>query len=320
MRIGMPTPADWRAHLAERLQPLAAAGRWRTRFAPAPTGYLHLGHLVNAMHVWGVARAHGGEVLLRIEDHDRTRCRPEYETALLDDLDWLGLEPDLFATSSFRTDVRAHPARQSSNEARYAEALAHLAAAGAVYPCRCTRRDLAHRVPHAAGEEPRYDGYCAHGNVPVSETFARRVRLPHVVMAFDDLRLGALTQTPARQCSDVLVRDRHAQYTYQFAVVVDDMVHDIDLIIRGEDLLASTGRQLQLAAMLGRRTPPQLLHHTLLVHADGSKLSKATHDTALREMRAEGWSPAALFGEAARRAGLTGARTVSAQDLPSLFA
>ena len=118
--------------LAERLPP---AG-WRTRFAPAPTGYLHLGHLVNALHVWGIARAHGGHVVLRVEDHDRTRCRPQYEQALLDDLDWLGLEPDEGHGSGYRVKRglqgggELHPFRQSDNGARYDAALAGLEARG----------------------------------------------------------------------------------------------------------------------------------------------------------------------------------------------
>lgn len=312
----MRTPADWRSHLPQRLPP---AG-WRTRFAPAPTGYLHVGHLVNALHVWGIARAFGGQVVLRLEDHDRTRCRVEYEQALLDDLEWLGLQADVYDTASFRMDASAHPARQSSQSPRYDAALRTLEGQGLVYPCRCTRRDIAQRVPHAPGEEPRYPGTCRHAAVPPVDTFARRVVLDEVSFTFHDLRLGELTQAPRQQCGDVLVRDRHAQWTYQFAVVVDDMTHGIDVVVRGADLLSSTGRQMQLAALLGRPQPPRFLHHTLLVHPDGSKLSKATHDTSLRELRAAGARPEALLADAARRAGLAKVDALPAQALPSLFA
>lgn len=281
---------------------------------------LHLGHLVNAMHVWGIARAYGGSVLLRIEDHDRTRCRPAFESALLDDLEWLGLEPDAFPPSSFRGDDHEHPARQSNQSARYRDALSLLADAQLVFNCRCTRRDIERLVPHAAGVEPRYPGTCRMANVSNTETFARRVRLEPSVMTFDDLRLGPLTQIPAEQCGDVLVKDRHDQWTYQFAVTVDDMVHDVDVIIRGEDLLSSTGRQLQLAALLNRTRPLVFLHHTLLVHADGSKLSKASHDTALRELRDAGATPEELFGLAAQRAALVPtARPLPVEALPELF-
>jgi glutamyl/glutaminyl-tRNA synthetase len=311
----MHTLPDWQSALPHSLPTTG----WRTRFAPAPTGFLHLGHLVNAMHVWGIARAHGGQVVLRLEDHDRTRCRPEYEQALLDDLDWLGLQPDVFDTASFAHDLHAHPARQSNQAARYETALSGLQDCGLVYPCRCTRKDIAARAPHAAGEEPCYPGTCRHADVPPDETFARRVVLTEQSITFQDLRLGTLTQQPFRQCGDLLVRDRHAQWTYQFAVVVDDMAHDIDVIIRGEDLLASTGRQLQLARVLGRRSVPRVLHHTLLVHADGSKLSKAAHDTSLRDLRTAGERPEMLLGRAARRAGLTTAQSLTAADLPHLF-
>lgn len=312
----MRTPDDWRSMLPQQLP----ARGWRTRFAPAPTGYLHLGHLVNALHVWGIARAFGGTVVLRIEDHDRTRCRPEYEQALLDDLEWLGFAPDVYDVPSFRHDVGSHPARQSDQPARYERALQSLEARSLVYPCRCTRRDIAQLVPHAPGEEPRYPGTCRDARVPTANAFARRIRLAEAAFAFDDLRLGALVQTPQQQCGDLLVRDRHAQWTYQFAVVVDDMAHDIDVVIRGEDLLASTGRQLQLASLLGRTRPLRFLHHSLLVHPDGSKLSKATHDTSLREMRAGGATAGQLLADAARRAGLSAVHTLDARDVASLFA
>jgi glutamyl-tRNA synthetase/glutamyl-Q tRNA(Asp) synthetase len=272
------------------------------------------------MHVWGIARAYGGQVVLRIEDHDRTRCRPEYEAALLDDLAWLGLEPDQFGLASFREDTVSHPARQSNQHARYAAALNTLVARGLVYSCRCTRRDIARVMPHASGEEPRYPGTCRLAQVGPAESFARRVQLAPKRIAFADVRLGAMAQDPSQQCGDVLVKDRHDQWTYQFAVTVDDMTHDIDVIIRGEDLLESTGRQLQLAALLGRTRPLTMLHHTLLVHPDGSKLSKATGDTSLRELRDGGATAASLLGLAAQRAGLVPtARALPVDELPALF-
>ncbi|MDZ7630556.1 MAG: glutamate--tRNA ligase family protein [Gemmatimonadaceae bacterium] len=125
-------------------------------------------------------------------------------------------------------------------------------------------------------------------------------------MRFDDLRHGQQMQTPAAQCGDLLLRDRLGQWTYQFAVVVDDLAHAIDLIIRGDDLLASTGRQLMLAERLGRDTPPAVLHHPLVVHPDGTKLSKSLGDTALRELRESGWSAARVLGQAAWLGGLRG--------------
>lgn len=295
---------------------------WRTRFAPAPTGYLHLGHVVNAIHVWGLARAFGGDVLLRLEDHDRTRCRGDYEAALLDDLDWLGFAPDIGSTDSFRAsrDAHAHPQRQSDNDRRYAAALAKLTARGLTYVCTCTRRDIASHTPRAPGEAPRYPGTCRDAHHDEAESLARRVRMADGEVLFEDGRLGLMRQSPTEQCGDVLVRDRHGQWTYQFAVVVDDMAHDVDVVIRGEDLLDSTGRQLRLALMLGRDRPLRWWHHPLLVHPDGSKLSKANRDTAIRERRAAGAHAAGLLGEAAFLSGLLpAARDLSIDELPALF-
>ena len=121
---------------------------------------------------------------------------------------------------------------------------------------------------------------------------------------FIDARLGALTQTPALQCGDLLVRDRTGNWTYQYAVVVDDARHGVDLVIRGEDLLSSTGRQIRLARMLGRERPPEFLHHPLIRKPGGAKLSKSSRDTGVRELRAGGVAPETVLGEAAWRTGL----------------
>jgi glutamyl/glutaminyl-tRNA synthetase len=129
------------------------SGPWKTRFAPAPTGWLHLGHAVNAVFVWGLARAFGGKIALRIEDHDRGRCRPEYELGLLDDLDWLGLAPDIA------------PVRQSERNALYETALRSL---DAVYACTCSRRDIADAAGDAGASEIRYPGTCREKQIDLS--------------------------------------------------------------------------------------------------------------------------------------------------------
>jgi glutamyl-Q tRNA(Asp) synthetase len=310
-----PFPHPIPPQLATRLP----KGRWRTRFAPAPTGYLHLGHVVNALHVWGVARAHGGEVLLRIEDHDRTRSRPEYEQALLEDLDWLGFHHDvgLIATPAREPS----PYRQSDNDARYAEALARLDAQGLVYPCTCSRRDIAHLVGQRPNEEMRYPGTCRDRHIDPGVTLARRVRLEDEAQTFDDLRHGPVVQRPARETGDLLARDRAGDWSYQFAVVVDDIAHDIDVVIRGDDLLGSTGRQLQLAGLLGRTRSIRFLHHALLRHPDGTKLSKSNRDTGVRELRAAGMRPADVIGLAAHQGGLvTSVRAMGLEDVAGLFA
>ncbi len=291
--------------------PELPAAPWRTRFAPAPTGYLHLGHAVNAVYVWGLARAFGGRVLLRIEDHDRIRSRPEYEAALLADLDWLGLEPDETVP------------RQSERGARYAEVLAGLEARGLAYPCVCTRREIRARGAGGDGDELRYPGTCRERGVDPAATPIRRLRLAleEEEVVFTDRRLGERRQVPAEQCGDLLLRDRDGHWTYQLAVVVDDLDQAIDLVIRGEDLLASTGRQIQLARLLGREVPATFLHHPLVRRADGAKLSKSDGDTGLRELRAAGWSPEHVLGEAACLGGLQAEpRPVAGRDLAELVA
>ncbi len=275
---------------------------WRTRFAPAPTGYLHLGHVVNAIYVWGMARAHDGRVVLRVEDHDRSRCRVRYEQAFLDDLDWLGFAPDESATSEFRAGVS--PLRQSDNEWRYAAAITRLELRGLVYPCQCSRGDIARLVEDVPNEEMRYPGTCRNAALAPDTSLQRRVRLGPEPERFFDLLRGPQEQVPAEQCGDVLIRDRLGQWTYQFAVTVDDLEQQIDVVIRGEDLLASTGRQRALARLLGRRHPAQFLHHPLIRHPDGTKLSKSAGDSGVRELRDAGTRPDDVIGRAARLAGL----------------
>jgi glutamyl/glutaminyl-tRNA synthetase len=271
----------------------------RTRFAPAPTGFLHLGHVANALYVWGGARARGAEVLLRIEDHDRQRCRPEYEAALLEDLDWLGLIPDLGITEEYRRG--RSPYRQSDNTEIYQAHVALLRERGHhIYCCHCSRRSAA----NDAGATGRYPGTCRDRGFADGPGMGLRVALASGVESFVDQRLGSQSQEPAAQCGDLLLRDRLGNWTYQFAVVVDDLRQGIDLIIRGEDLLASTGRQLRLARMLGRTDRPQFLHHPLILKSGGEKLSKANRDTGVRELRARGATSEAVYGKALNAVGL----------------
>jgi len=256
-----------------------------SRFAPAPTGFLHLGHVVNAAYVWRETRARGGRVLLRIEDHDRQRSRREYDAALLEDLAWLGFSAD------------APPVRQSERGAIYEAALARLRAQGLVYACRCSRADI-EAVDRAADTELRYPGTCRDCRWPDAPGAGIRVRLDPTVERFVDVRHGPQEQRPSAQCGDLLVRDREGNWTYQFAATVDDCVQGITLVIRGDDLLESTGRQIQLARLLGRGEPPQFLHHPLIMKSESQKLSKSDRDTGLRELRAAGWTPAQVIERA----------------------
>jgi glutamyl/glutaminyl-tRNA synthetase len=271
--------------------------------------------VVNAVYVWGLARALGGSVLLRVEDHDRERARPAFERAILDDLDWLGLVPDAPA------DERGGPStcRQRDRWPVYAAALAHLEARQLVYACRCSRRQI-EAAGSDKGGELRYPGTCRSAALPLTSGLGLRVRLDEGDERFDDALLGEQVQVPAAQCGDLLVRDRVGQWTYQFAVTVDDLDQDIHLVVRGQDLLASTGRQLQLARRLGRVSPPVFLHHPLVLAPSGAKLSKSNRDAGIRELRDAGHAPADVLGLAAAAVGLIpDARPLDAGDLTSLF-
>ena len=286
-----------------------------SRFAPAPTGFLHLGHVVNALFVWETA----DRVLLRIEDHDRQRSRREFEAAIVEDLDWLGFVPDEPAV------------RQSDRGDIYSQALETLRHQQLVYGCRCTRAQieqaglkacatseitgetLVAQPFRAADEELRYPGTCRDRRVADAPGLGLRVRLEPSVERFVDLRHGTQEQRPSEQCGDLLIRDREGNWTYQFAVTVDDYVQGVTHVIRGDDLLASTGRQLQLARLLGRREPAVFLHHSLIMKtaasaggfgAPGQKLSKSDGDTGVRDLRARGWTPAQVIARARELAGL----------------
>jgi len=288
-----------------------------TRFAPAPTGHLHLGHVVNALYVWGLARALGGRVLLRVEDHDRQRCRTEYEASILDDLDWLGLVPDIHPTAAFR--AARCDGRQSDRDAVYRHALAGLVARGLVYGCRCTRRDIEAAGGAAGGDELRYPGTCRSLGLPLDDGIGWRLVIEPGDERFDDAVHGPTAQDPSAQCGDLLLRDRLGNWTYQFAVVVDDTAQGIDLVIRGDDLFASTGRQIRLAGLLGRTAPPIFAHHPLVMKSPTQKLSKSDADSGVRDLRAAGWSAGRVLGAAAHAVGLVSEpREMSLDQVPAM--
>ena len=288
-----------------------------SRFAPAPTGFLHLGHVVNALFVWETA----DRVLLRIEDHDRQRSRLEFEAAIFEDLDWLGFVPD------------APAVRQSDRGDIYSQALETLKEQRLVYGCRCTRAQIERAglppsrfgVPRRrsretkvqafrpamrpADDELRYPGSCRDRGLADAPGVGLRVRFAPSVERFVDLRHGPQEQRPSEQCGDLLIRDRDGNWTYQFAVTVDDYVQGVTHIIRGDDLLASTGRQLQLARLLGRREPPLFLHHPLFMKSPTQKLSKSDGDTGVRDLRARGWTPAQVIARARELTERTGTET-----------
>ena len=294
-----------------------------TRFAPAPTGALHLGHVVNAVYVWGLARTLGGRVLLRIEDHDRQRARAELERQMLDDLDWLGFDADIYPSRAYRDGPC--DGRQSERDSVYARAIAPLIAAGLVYGCRCSRAQQAVAIPNGLAPSPhaaerRYPGTCRDQGIPPQDGVGWRLRVDPGGEVFDDELVGRQEQDPSEQCGDVLLRDRLGNWSYQCVAAVDDAVQGVTLVVRGHDLLSSTGRQLRLARLTGRQTPPVFVHHPLIMKSATQKLSKSDGDSGIRDLRSAGWSAAQVIGCAAALAGLTPAPDpLTVQDLPMLF-
>jgi glutamyl/glutaminyl-tRNA synthetase len=260
-------------------------------------------------------------VVLRIEDHDRQRSRREYERDLLDDLDALGLAADEPSTDVLRAGPS--PYRQSDCGPRYAAALEGLRERDLVYACDCARSTFAgwereHGSPFTGSGCP---GRCRERGLALDAAdVGVRVHLGAGEERWFDPLVGPLSDRPTAS-GDLLVRDRVGNWTYGFCVVVDDLQHGVDLIVRGRDLLQATAGQLRLARLLGRESPPVVLHHPLIHKADGSKLSKADGDTAVRSLLTAGRSPAELFGEAAAAVGLLDEpRPVEARELGSLFA
>jgi len=296
--FGVDNGPDGDYEFADRLQ-FCPGPDLITRFAPAPTGLLHLGHVLNAAFVWGAAGMLGGRVLLRIEDHDRERSRREFESAILDDLDWLGFEPDIFPTHCYRAG--RCDGRQSDRQAVYMDAVRILERRGLVYGCDCTRKAIsAAGTENGEAAELRYTNRCRDRGLPLDGSVGWRVRMDDGPETFEDLQLGRQVQNPAGQCGDLLIRDRLGNWTYQFAVTVDDWRQDIGLVIRGVDLLASTGRQIRLARLLGRAAPPSFLHHPLIMKSATQKLSKSDGDTGVRDLRSAGWTQARVIEAAVR--------------------
>lgn len=262
----------------------------RTRFAPSLTGFLHRGHALHMAWVWGTADRLGLRVVLRMEDHDRTRDRPAYAPAVVADLAWLGYVPH----EGYQA-LTPDPYRQSHTPERYAAALALLQQHHEVYACSCSRAQLMGRW-QAVGrtfrpsEEVPYDGHCRHRRLEAMRHRALRLVVPEDLrVPWTDLLLGPHTHQPAQQCGHLLLRDALGQYTYQLCVVADDLAHGITHVVRGQDVLPSTGRQIWLRSLLAPTAPPlQWLHHPLLTDGQGQKLSKRTHAESLTALREKG--------------------------------
>jgi glutamyl-tRNA synthetase/glutamyl-Q tRNA(Asp) synthetase len=192
---------------------------------------------------------------------------------------------------------------------------------GLVYACDCSRADIAQAWdPTSFPAEFPYPGTCRQRALADAPGRGLRVRLEPGIERFVDLRHGPQAQRPSEQCGDLLIRDRDGNWTYQFAVAVDDHDQEITLVIRGDDLLASTGRQIRLARLLGRATPARFLHHPLLMASPTRKLSKSDGDTGIRDLRAAGWTPENVIGVAAAQIGLIREpRPIHASEVPGIM-
>lgn len=247
--------------------------------------------MANALWTWGVAAASDGQVLLRIEDHDRQRSRHAFVEALLEDLAWLGFIPD------------AGPVQQTDPDAvaAYDAAEAMLRTEGLVYGCDCTRATAAAWA--ADHGRPWHGPGCPGGcRTRGLDGPALRVALGGGAETWMDARVGPCQDEVAPR-GDLPIRDRHGDRTYGFCVVVDDLRQGVDVVVRGQDLLHATPAQIRLARLLGRSTPPVFVHHPLVRRPDGSKLSKSAGDTGVRELRAAGWTPGEVRATAAAAAG-----------------
>jgi len=269
-----------------------------TRFAPSPTGRLHLGHAFSALFAQQAARALGGRFLLRLEDIDRARCRPEFADAILEDLAWLGVRWD--------GPVR----RQSEHLDDYRAALDRLAAAGLLYPCFCTRKDIqdeiarAGHAPHGP-DGPLYPGTCrglpraeAERRIAGGAPYALRLDVARARarvsgdLAFVDRDAGRIDADPLR-FGDVVLARKEVPTSYHLAVTVDDALQEITLVTRGADLLPATHVQRLLQALLDLPVP-DYHHHRLLTDAAGQRLAKRADSASLATLRAQGADPAAL--------------------------
>ena len=279
----------------------------RGRFAPSPSGRMHLGNAFSALLAWLSARAGGGEVVLRIEDLDPARSRREHTEAILSDLSWLGLD----------WDTRAED--QSRRAPAYEEALDRLRQMGLLYPCYCSRDQLhAASAPHADDGRVIYAGTCR-DLTPARRalrppTRCLRVRVPDITVRFTDGLQGPQSMSLADQWGDFIVRRADGVAAYQLAVVVDDAACGVSEVVRGRDLLTSTPAQLWLYDALGLRAPA-FFHVPMLLCDDGRRLSKRDRAMDLGQLRAQ-WTPEKVIGLLAWRCGLIDRwEDVAARDL-----
>ena len=269
------------------------------RYAPSPSGRMHLGNLMCCLLAWLSAKSKGGQVLLRIEDLDTVRCPRVYADAIQDDLAWLGLAADGPTPTVY----------QSERSGIYQQYYDILLKKGLVYPCFCSRSQLhAASAPHRSDGQVVYAGTCRGlsdaeiARRSLTRAPAFRVQVPDEEIAFTDGHLGRYAENLARDCGDFYLRRADGVFAYQLAVVVDDALMGVTEVVRGSDLLSSTPRQLWLYRELGL-TAPQFYHLPLLLAPDGRRLSKRDGDQSSENLRAR-YTPQEIIGKLAYVCGL----------------
>ena len=283
------------------------------RFAPSPTGRMHLGNIFTALISWLSAKRAGGRWVLRIEDLDPQRSRLEYARQIEDDLLWLGLEWDEGGIADGYLQSRRHDL--------YEKALARLEATGLTYPCYCTKADiLATQAPHASDGRVIYPGTCR-GRKPGDSDAPHSVRLivPDREIAFTDAIFGDRSINLARECGGFVLRRADGAWAYQLAVVVDDADMGISEVVRGCDLLDSCAQQIYLCSLLGYE-PPRYIHLPLICNSDGIRLGKRDSSLSMAALRRD-FTPRQLLGRLAAMAGIIEKeRPMSADELLEEFA
>lgn len=280
----------------------------RGRFAPSPSGEMHLGNIWTALLAWLSARHSGGKMVLRVEDLDPDRSKPIYAQQIVEDLKWLGLDWDE------GPDVGGDYGPYCQNERRelYRQAVRRLRDSGLIYACYCSRAELhsPSLAPHAGETEWIYPGTCrnlSEERLRAKEQAGRkpqmRIKVPDRIMTFVDRVYGSVQQNLRTDCGDFVIERADGVHAYQLAVVIDDAAMKISEVVRGADLLTSTPRQLFLYEALGLRAPT-FAHVPLLLGADGHRLSKRQRDLSLAAMRQKGAKPETIIGFLAYKAGI----------------
>ena len=269
------------------------------RFAPSPSGRMHLGNLFCSLLAWCSVRSQGGRMILRHEDLDKPRCPVEYARQLEEDLCWLGLDWD---EGGLNPDGSLSAYCQSQRTSLYQQALEELERKGLLYPCTCTRAQLqVASAPHREDGTPIYPGNCRKGGIAPDRPAAQRIKVDGQTIRVQDGHMGEICQHLPTECGDFVLRRSDGVFAYQLAVVVDDALMGVNQVVRGADLLDSTPRQVFLYHQLGYE-PPQFYHLPLLLAADGRRLAKRDKDVNLEQLK-NCYNPEEIVGRLAYLAG-----------------